>query len=123
MAAHEYSSVLNSNRLIYEQEQNNSLGDCLLHGRTNPRHQITMAPRKFMVTPCIFNSNHSWPMCVFAILKFMAQYDCIIHLPISGRKTDFQHCLRLCNDVHHWWTFVSSSGTKIGLRADWKVTS
>jgi hypothetical protein len=56
----------------------------------NPGCQVAMVPRKFVVAPCIFNSNNSWFMWVFAILKFPAEYDCIIHLLISGNETDVQ---------------------------------
>jgi hypothetical protein len=30
--------------------------------RTNARCQFSMAPRKFMVAPCIFDSSYSWFM-------------------------------------------------------------
>lgn len=63
----------------------------LNQGRTSPRCQITMAHRKFMMVPCIFNSKYSWFMCVFAVLKFPAEYDCVTHMLTSGSETDVQH--------------------------------
>jgi hypothetical protein len=50
-----------------------------------------MAPRKFMMVPCIFDSNYSWSMNVFAILKFLSEYDCVTDLLNSGSEADFQH--------------------------------
>jgi hypothetical protein len=49
-------------------------------GRTNPRHQISMAPRKFMVVLCTFDSNYSWFMCVFAILESLNVVMCGINM-------------------------------------------
>jgi hypothetical protein len=45
-----------------------------MQGRTNPGCQVAMAPRKFVVVPCIPDSNYSWFIYVFAILKFPAEY-------------------------------------------------
>jgi hypothetical protein len=49
-----------------------------------------MMPGKFVVEPCIFNSNYCWFMCVFAILKLLEEYDCITHLLIFSRETDWR---------------------------------
>jgi hypothetical protein len=49
-----------------------------------------MASRKFVVVPCIFNSNYSCFMYVFAVLKYLAEYDCVLHVlisPFGAKKT------------------------------------
>jgi hypothetical protein len=57
--------------------------DNILHqGRKNPGRQVAMTPRKFVVAPCTFDSNYSWFIYVFPVLKFPSEYDCVTHLVI-----------------------------------------
>jgi hypothetical protein len=42
----------------------------LTQGRTHPGRQVAVSPRKFVVAPCIFDSNYSWFVYDFAGLKF-----------------------------------------------------
>jgi hypothetical protein len=43
----------------------------LSQGRTNPRRQVAMAPGRFMVAHCIFDSNYFRIMYVFAVFNCM----------------------------------------------------
>jgi hypothetical protein len=47
--------------------KDNKINLCQIQNRTNLRCQVAMVPRKFMMAPCIFNSNNSWFVYVFAL--------------------------------------------------------
>jgi len=78
-----------------------------------------MAPRKFMVAPCIFDSCYSWFVYICVILKLPAEYDYIIHLLISSSET---HSAFVCIHVMTYMIgglFVSSYGLHANCNVHW----